>query len=750
MRQTGAGTSMKLPLLRPDGAVSTNEVFRLSSLFLYIILLAHIAGASAAEHLVFSDASIAALGLVLLLFLVALGRFVWPEAITYNQRRILSEMAIATFALSILALDRTLPSINLSWLIALAGVFLLPLEAGVAVISAIAIVLLEFLLRAQLNISLSDWLPHLYATLFVCLLSRLLGRALKQNALALEKADIDQRRFDAVARATRHGLMVVDQNFMITYVNPAIHEITGFSDQELSDMTLRQSIHPDDDSEGRNKLRYLRHTPRSTIFSRHRTRHKDGRWVWVEVRGYNLFHDSAINGLVFSIEDISERKEYEMRLEQQAMHDPLTSLPNRRHVLKKLTVAIEAFRDNQARLAVLVCNLDFFKSLNDVHGHEFGDKCLLELARRIAADLPAEDFLARFGGNEFVVLADAGPAEATRKAEALLAAVSRQLVVDDVIVKLQASVGIAYLHAGHQSPSELLRDADAAMYQAKESGRNRVEVFDAALQDLRTRRAHLEAALHFALERQELSLSYQPKVALADGTIRGFELLLRWNNPQHGDIAPQDFIPIAETSGLIVPIGLWALEQACLQSSLWREYHATAGITIAVNVSMRQLLQSSFPTEVAAILERTGASPAAIELELTESSAMANPLQTVETLWMLKKMGFRLALDDFGTGYSSLAYLQKLPLDVLKIDKAFVQALNKNAGDAEIVRLILALAEALKLDTVAEGVETSEQATLLERMGCNLGQGYVFSRSITAREAERLLRPTPSPILASF
>lgn len=739
---------MKLRLLRRDSTISINEVFRLSSLFLYIILLAHAAGASAAQRLVFSDAAVVALGIVLLLFLAALGRFLWPQVMAYDQRRIMLELGVAMLAFSVLALQRTLPSINLSWLIALAGVFLLPLEAGAAAVAALAIVALQLVLRAKLDISLSDWMPHLYATLFVSVLSRLLGHVLKQNALALDKARLDQRRFDAVARTTRHGLMIVDAKFTITYVNPAIREIIGFSDQELRDRTLSDSIHPEDDSRGRSKLRYLRHTPHSTIFSCHRTLHKAGHWVWVEVRGYNLLHDPAINGLVFSIEDISERKEYEQRLEQQALHDPLTGLPNRRHVLKTLAAAIEGFRENQSRLAVFVCNLDFFKSLNDIHGHEFGDKCLIELARRFALELGPTDFLARLGGNEFVVLADSTPEEATIKAEALLATVARQMVLDNVVVKLQASIGIAFLHAGHGNPSDLLRDADAAMYQAKECGRNRVEVFDAGLQNLRTRRAQLEAALHFALERNELSLTYQPKVALADSTICGFELLLRWKNPQHGDIAPHEFIPIAEACGLIVPIGLWALEQACRQAALWQQHPETRDITIAVNVSMRQLLQSSFPAEVAAILARSGASPAAIELELTESSAMANPLQTAETLTMLKKMGFRLALDDFGTGYSSLAYLQKLPLDVLKIDKAFIHALATNSGDAEIVRLILALAAALQLETVAEGVETAEQASLLESMGCNIGQGYAFSRSVSAREAEQLLRPAQSIALA--
>lgn len=739
---------MTLPLLRSNSAVTTCEVFCVASLFFYIILLAHLSMADSL-NLLFHHARGIALGLLLPLFIVSLGRFVRPQLIVFRQWHILFELGVVMLAVSLLVLDRSLPLIGLPWLIAVAGVFMLPLESGGALAASCSILALSLVLRGKLGMSVGEWLPHVYATLFVGLLARLLGRTLKQNALALEQAKLDQRRFDAIARTTRHVIMIVDAKFQIMYVNPAIQEITGYTEDEMRRMTIKDANHPDDVAGRRERLRYLRDTPGSTIFSRHRTRHKDGHWVWVEARGYNLLHDPAIKGLVFSVEDISERMEYEVRLEHQSLHDPLTGLPNRRHVLKKLGLAIEAYQESGNRLAVLVCNLDFFKSLNDIHGHDFGDRCLLELTRRIVAELPSTDFIARFGGNEFVVLTDAGLQEAKVKAEALLAAVSQQFVVDDVIVKIQASVGIAFLHSAHKTPSELLRDADAAMYQAKERGRNRVEIFDAALQYLHTRRAQLDVALRFAMERDELSLQYQPKVSLEDGTIKGFELLLRWHHPQHGDVAPQEFIPIAEASGMIVPIGLWALEMACLQVRQWSTHQETAAPTIAVNVSMRQLLQSSFLEDVAGILERTGASPSSIELELTETSAMANPLQTIETLSLLKKMGFRLALDDFGTGYSSLAYLQKLPLDVLKIDKAFIHGLGNNPGDTEIVRLILALAHTLKLETVAEGVETPEQAALLLRMGCHQGQGYAFSRSLTLREAEQLLRPESAETLAA-
>ena len=462
---------------------------------------------------------------------------------------------------------------------------------------------------------------------------------------------------------------------------------------------------------------------------------------WYRINKYPLRDASSrIIGVLGIARDITDSKEYEMRLEHQALHDPLTGLPNRRYLFNTIANAIVEFREKQVKLAMLFCDLDFFKSVNDTHGHDFGDKCLLEVTRRILAELPTQDFVARFGGNEFVVLTSASLLEANIKAKMLLRAISVPVVIDDVVVKIQTSIGIALLDATHKNPSELIRDADAAMYQAKERGRNRAEIFDASLQNNTTKRAQMDVALRFALERNELALVYQPKVSMLDGSVKGFELLLRWNSPEYGHISPNEFIPIAETSGLVVPIGLWVLEEACKQVSIWQaKYPGIDGLTIAVNVSMRQLLQPSFLSEVTDILKSTGVLPHSIELELTETSAMANPLQTIETLTMLKKLGLQLALDDFGTGYSSLAYLQKLPLDILKIDKAFIHGLGKNPSDAEIVRLILALAQTLNLETVAEGVETQEHIAALRNMGCYLGQGYIFSPAISAEEAEELV-----------
>jgi diguanylate cyclase (GGDEF)-like protein len=442
--------------------------------------------------------------------------------------------------------------------------------------------------------------------------------------------------------------------------------------------------------------------------------------------------------------DITERKEYEMRLKYQALHDPLTGLPNRRFVLSKIGEVIENPPEPQHNLTMLFCDLDFFKSVNDMHGHDFGDKCLMALTQRILAHLPSEDFVARFGGNEFIVLTNGSVADAQRKAEMLLHAISQQLVVDDSIVKIQTSIGIAELKEHHVNPSELIRDADAAMFQAKERGRNRTEVFDVSLQNATTKRAQMDVALRFALERNELALVYQPKVSMLDCVVKGFELLLRWNSPEYGVISPNEFIPIAETSGMVIPIGLWVLEEACKQLAIWQSIYPRAEqLTVAVNVSMRQLLQSSFLTEVTRIIDETGVLPHTLELEITETSAMANPLQTIENLTMLKKLGLRLALDDFGTGYSSLSYLQKLPIDVLKIDRTFVRGLGQHQSDTEIVRLILALARTLNLETVAEGVESPEHISELTKLGCYIGQGYLFSPPISAAKAEDLIRTAP-------
>ena len=882
---------LRFPTLPGRDVDSRHPIFRLVTLFLYTTLLLHLGLAFLRLDGSLPPINLIALAGVGILFCIAVARCRWPHRIHSTPAQVLPELATILLAIVGLSVQHALPAQPLAWLIGTAGVFPLVLRWR----AALVVVLLTAGIGLALNVGVGSLLdtsiPQMLTTVFVGLLSILLSRAMRKNHAAIAEAHLNNRRFDAIARGTRHVFMITDAQFRLKYANPALQDVIGYTPEELIATAVDPVVHPDDLTRYRRQIAVLQATPKGEMFSRHRTRHRNGQWVWLETRGFNMLHDDAIRGLVFSIEDVSarkdaerklveehallravldlnpsmiyakdtegrftitnrsfqrrfgyaseeevrgktsydvfsrlgsqgrqrdalhmadqlhqqdleviasgvpledeelhglwgsdaanwflinkyplrdvqgailgvlgitrditERKQYEIRLEHQALHDALTGLPNRHFLSQTIAAAIASVNaapgagPDQPRYVMLFCDLDFFKSVNDTHGHDFGDQCLLELTRRVVGELPAEDFVARFGGDEFVILAQAGMPEAIARANALLDALAKPVVIDGVGVKIPVSIGIALMDAHHKTPSDVLRDADAAMYQAKERGRNRVEIFDAALQNSAAKRAQMDIALRFAQERNELSIAYQPKVSLRDGRVTGFELLLRWNSPQYGLISPTEFIPIAEASGLVAPIGLWALAQACKQLKIWQEdFPWHSGLTIAVNVSMRQLLHATFLSEVSSILERTGVSPQSIELELTETSAMASPLQTIENLTMLKRRGFRLALDDFGTGYSSLAYLQKLPIDVLKIDQAFVSGLGRNDGngDGEIVRLVLALARALNLETVAEGVETAAQAQQLLEMGCLTGQGYHFSPPIVAAAAARLLMCEP-------
>ncbi|MBX9799119.1 MAG: EAL domain-containing protein [Burkholderiaceae bacterium] len=864
---------MKTPHISGIDFYVGRDIFRTVSLLLYAALLFNVVVVYDSE-LALAPVGIGAVVVLTGLLLAAFVRYFWFRTKIFAEATYLGEMALAGCVVIVLASYHPMP-----WLIAIAGIFPLVLRTRSAVIAIAVFAVLGYILGNQLGAETIDLLPDFFATACIGWLSVVLAKTLNLNRVTLSQAHTNERRFNAIARVTRHIFIITDAHYKIKFANPALQEVIGYSIDEIIRHAMKPELHSEDEAQHKEKLRELRDTPHSTVFSRHRTRHKDGHWIWLETRGYNMLHDAAINGLVFSIEDITLRKEAEQKLleetallrsvldlnpsmiyakdnegrftisnqsfqkrfgfnseselrgktahdlcekmanpdddlsaqeiadeiqrqdmqimqtgvpiqdvevrgfwrqdmdrwfhtskyplpdvsgqtigvlgvtrditkrkqtelqiEYQAMHDMLTDLPNRRFLVNTLSTAMENSRQRQSSLTMLFCDLDFFKSVNDTHGHDFGDQCLIEISKRIVAALPADDFVARFGGNEFVILTNSSLAEATIKANAVMAVVSERLIFDNVVVKIQTSIGIAQLNASHQSPADLIRYADAAMYQAKERGRNRTEIYDAALQSKTTKHARMEVALRFALERNELSVAYQPKVVLADGSVQGFELLLRWNSPEYGMISPNEFIPIAETSGMVVPIGMWAMEQACKQLAAWQQQYPEMGnITMAINVSMRQLLQASFFSQVRDILDSSGVIPQMVELELTETSAMANPLQTMENLSMLKKLGVRLALDDFGTGYSSLAYLQKLPIDILKIDKAFVRSIGNNQSDMEIMRLMMALAQTLNLQTTAEGVENFEQIRELKKMGCNLGQGFLFSAPLTAQEAEALI-----------
>jgi diguanylate cyclase (GGDEF)-like protein len=425
-------------------------------------------------------------------------------------------------------------------------------------------------------------------------------------------------------------------------------------------------------------------------------------------------------------EAIAAHEAYETQLSHQTLHDPLTGLPNRALLAERLALSLDRASRSGPPPVVLFLDVDRFKLVNESLGHAAGDQLLLVTAGRLAGAMQPGDTLARFGGDEFVVVAEgcASADEAHDLGGRLLAALEAPVAVGGSEVRVTASIGIAVGTPTSRGP-DLLRDADNAAYVAKELGGARCEVFDVTLRDRATKRRTVEHDFRVALEREQLRVVYQPKIDLLTGQTVGVEALLRWDHPTLGAIPPVTFIPIAEETGLIVPVGLFVLEQACRQVAAWRD--EGIDLSVAVNVSGRQLAEADFPESVAAVLAATGVAPDRLCLELTESLLMTDTIRTADVLRALHGLGVQLSIDDFGTGYSSLAYLHMFPVDELKIDRAFVNDLTEHRGQQTLVTAMVAMGKSLGLTIVAEGVETAEQAAQLRVLGCDLAQGYLFA-----------------------
>ena len=548
------------------------------------------------------------------------------------------------------------------------------------------------------------------------------------------------RQSATVFESTAEGVTITDPDERIVAVNPAFTTITGYTEQEVLGDTPRAL------ASGLQGKAFYQAMWRSIISTDSWqgeiwNRRKDGE-VYPEYLTISAVRDEdgTLTNYVGVFADITEVKRSQQELDFLANHDPLTELPNRRLFNDRLEHALQLRRRDGEGLAVLFLDLDGFKNINDTLGHPAGDQVLQVSASRLQERSREADTLARIGGDEFLVLLEtvASPAGAGVVAQKMLEGFREPIEVEGQLLSVGVSIGISLFPEDGGEPASLIKNADAALFRAKESGRNQYQYYTEELTATASERLYLERALKDALDREELELFYQPQVELDTGRIVGAEALVRWNHPDMGLVSPARFIPVAEDTGLILPIGEWVLEAACAQARLW----AKAGHRLermAVNVSAVQVQRQDLPGLVARIAREKGMESCMLEMEVTEASFMSHTGRAIEVLGGLREQGVELAIDDFGTGYASLGYLKNLPVDTLKIDKSFVGDTPEDSSDAALVRTILAMGRSLGLKVVAEGVETEAQARFLVQEGCGVGQGYLYSPPVPARDFEILL-----------
>ena len=531
--------------------------------------------------------------------------------------------------------------------------------------------------------------------------------------------------------------LATDGNYL--YLTPNFKEVLGYNTSELLGKTFIDFIHPEDRPAVITgfKRAIENRASEQIVF---RFLHKNGELRWFESTAKTYRTKTGETRGVFVSRDITERQRYEETIIHQAFHDALTDLPNRLLFKDRLSLAIAHARRNKLMLAVLLLDLDRFKLINDTLGHAVGDELLQLIAERLTNSLREDDTVARQGGDEFLLLLPEiiKIEDAAKLAQKLMEQIRQPLFIGDHELYITASMGMVLYPNDGRDIETLLKNADTAMYRAKEQGRNNYQLYTPTMNARAFERLTLENSLRRALERNEFTVYYQPKVDIQNRQVAGVEALVRWQHPELGLILPGDFIPAAEDTGLIVPIGEWVLHTACAQNKAWQD----AGyppVRVAVNLSARQFQLQNLVQTVAGVLSATGLDPNCLELEITESIAMQNAEFTIKTLNDLKEMGVQISIDDFGTGYSSLSYLKRFPINNLKIDKSFVQEINTDHDNAAIASAVIVLGQSLNLGVIAEGVETEEQLNFLREQNCDEIQGYLFGRPLPAIDMENIL-----------
>jgi len=569
---------------------------------------------------------------------------------------------------------------------------------------------------------------------------------LQLQRIRRQLAERDQL-FQLISENAADMIALVDSDGRRLYNSPAYQKVLGYSSEELRATSSIEQIHPDD------RPRVLQAAEKARLSGQgerveYRIRHKDGSWRTLESTACAVRNARGqTDKLVIVNRDITERKRAEEMLAHNAFHDGLTDLPNRALFLDRLQHALTlSKRHANYKFAVLLIDIDEFKIINDSLGHSAGDQLLIQVGQRLKdsvrrADMVSrprmsrapdrlDDTLARLGGDEFAILLDdiRDPIEAVRVAERIQAELAAPFVVNQEEIVISASIGIVSSASPHTQAEDLVRDADIAMYRAKRAGKARCEVSDTAMHANAVKRLRLEADLRKALDQGEFRVYYQPIVSLRTGKITGFEALTRWQRPE-GLLPPVEFIAVAEEIGLIIPMNRQLLREACQHLRSWQsEFPSSPPLTLSVNVTSKEFAQPDLASEIRKSLEQTGVDPACLQLEIIETIAMGDAEKSGHVLSQLKALGVRLSIDDFGTGYSSLSRLRRIPVDTLKIDRAFISHMDTDPESREIVRIIIMLAHNLGLKVVAEGTETQEHINLLNQLDCEMAQGYFFSR----------------------